>query len=81
LHEQLDFDDISIDAPVEEVEHDPGQVRREGIAQLENPFEQCPPGRCGICSNEHMLAWKEQRVAAYYSLVDEIQKENGIPVW
>jgi hypothetical protein len=72
---------MNIDAPVNGLDHEPGQVRREGFFQSEDPFEQCPPGLCGVCSNQHILVWKDKRIAEYYGDADQILKENGYPIW
>ena len=84
-------DDLFIDSPVDDLPHEPGQVRREGIAQLRESW--CTP-MCGFCSNnsyDHYYgpsASKEHTsmrlgmLAEFYAQADEMMKDGYCwPVW
>lgn len=84
-------DDLFTDSPVDGIEHEPGQVRREGLAQIREAW--CTP-MCGMCSNntyEHCygksaskdsIKIRRDLLIDFYAKADEMTKDGYCwPIW
>jgi hypothetical protein len=77
--------DLHTDEAVDGIEHEPGQVQREGLMQLEDSFESCKRG-CLICMTQSWyntpagIREVEKRKQRYYGMMQELIDEGYSPV-